>query len=80
MQNQSFLQVTHLLNGEDVNVSGRKGRGSGGVARKSEAGSWRGMRLVMNYRASTCVSMRPEHRLLPGEESSSFSYLREKEP
>lgn len=33
--------MTHLLNGEDVNVSVRKGRGSGGVARKSEAGSWR---------------------------------------
>lgn len=30
-----------LLNGEDINVSVRKGRGNGGVARKSEAGSWR---------------------------------------
>lgn len=52
----SFLQVTPLLNGEDINVSVRKGRGNGGVARKSEAGIWR-QNEAGDDTASTCVSI-----------------------
>ena len=72
--------MTPLLNGEDINVSVRKSRGNGGVLVNLKLGSGGGMRLVMSSQQAPESASWPEHRMFPREESSSVSYLREKEP